>query len=191
MRSTLTSLRNDALLDEFEDLFCGPRQNGGSARRVHIFKPDPTLVIKIEDREYASFQNILEWSVWYENQWNPEVTRWLAPCVRISRNGRVLLQKRTSPIRLPELPAQVPVWASDLQHGNWGILDGQPVMHDYGFTQLLRASDHSTVDVTWDKEGYGETAKDTTEVAEKDLQESKQRVGSNESRKPVGGARSR
>lgn len=122
--------RNTLSRDLF-DLVRGEKLGEGTGRVVYVFAPDPTLVIKFETGG-RSFQNILEWDTWNCYALCNAVAKWLAPCVRISENGSILLQKRTRPIRKEELPAKVPTWAMDLKQGNWGLYEGRPVMHDYG-----------------------------------------------------------
>lgn len=121
---------------EFFDLIVGQRLGGGIARNVYVNRLDETTVIKFESAN-QSFQNANEWQLWEAHQYHKPVSKWLAPCLHISACGSILIQKRTEPIPKKLLPALVPSWASDLKQENWSLLDGKPVMHDYGYTNLL------------------------------------------------------
>jgi hypothetical protein len=121
---------------DFFDLVAGRRLGSGIGREVWTCTLDPTVVIKFETGG-GSFQNVVEWEAWQSLRWNEDSSKWLAPCVNISSCGAVLLQKRTEPMRQAELPARVPAWACDLKLENWGMLDGRPVMHDYGLASVI------------------------------------------------------
>ena len=135
-------------MDEIEELFhgtlpadlltivCGDKLGWGHGRHVYIFKPDPSLVIKFEYEE-RSFQNVLEWTVWDRIKEAPSVARWFCPIVDVSAGGTILLQKRTTPCEDKKLPKMVPAYFTDLKRGNWGLLDGRVVCHDYGTTLLM------------------------------------------------------
>lgn len=116
---------------ELLGLVKGKRLGSGAGREVFVYDPDPTCVIKFEIGA-CSFQNVTEWQTWQDFREAPKVARWLAPCIMISPCGSIMIQKRTSLIRREELPEKVPGWATDTKVGNWGLLDGKPVMHDYG-----------------------------------------------------------
>jgi hypothetical protein len=118
---------------ELLTLVNGKKLGEGIARQVYVFGPDPRLVIKYELAS-QSFQNICEWTTWRDFKDAPKVAKWLAPCKMISPCGTILLQERTSLIRREELPEKVPGWSIDTKIGNWGLLNGKPVMHDYGLT---------------------------------------------------------
>jgi hypothetical protein len=144
---------SDPIYDYFDTTFSrellnlvkGKRLGSGSARRVYVYAPDPKLVIKFETGA-RSFQNAMEWETWRGWQEVPHVAKWLAPCKFISPCGLILLQERTEPMRKRELPEKIPTWATDTKIGNWGLLNGQPVMHDYGLkteqlpNRLVKAS---------------------------------------------------
>lgn len=117
---------------EFRDLMLGKFLGSGVGREVYVFRPDPTFVIKFETGN-QSFQNIREWDLWNDLAEQPKLRKWLAPINSISPSGDILMQRRTTPMRKNELPKRVPAFATDLKIQNWGLLDGQPVMHDYGF----------------------------------------------------------
>ena len=115
-------------------LILGDFLGGGIARNVYAFAPDPgRWVVKLENGAH-SFQNILEWEHWNCHQYDPDVSRWLAPCRAISQRGLWLIQARTKPAETWHLPDQMPKFLTDLKPSNFGILEasGQLVCHDYG-----------------------------------------------------------
>lgn len=126
--------------DEFNAFFLGREIGEGVYRRVFANPSEPdTSVIKVEKNIYARmFSNVLEWNVWDELRDHPEASKWLAPCVGISRSGNVLVQKRTEPIRESEIPTEVPSFLWDAHGGNWGMFEGRPVVYDYAFTSLVK-----------------------------------------------------
>ena len=120
------------------NLMSGPRLGGGVSRVVHEAMLNDKYVLKFE---YGStFQNVMEWEIWsaVEKDDSPNSARnWLAPCQSISPNGLILVQRKTIPLRQSELPEKIPSWMCDPKVGNWGLLDGKPVLHDYGYTHFL------------------------------------------------------
>lgn len=120
---------------EFFDFMCGDLLGWGIGRWAFAYKPDPTLVCKIETTR-RSFQNVMEWDLWksHSKGGTSVAKKWLAPCTNISHSGAVLLQKRTKPVPYSlKLPKYVPnVLCGDMKRENWGIYRGRLVCHDYG-----------------------------------------------------------
>jgi hypothetical protein len=117
----------------YEDLalmLLGEYLGGGIERDVFALRLDPKNVIKLAQRE--GYQNIVEFEVWRVAQDDKELKRWFAPVTYISGVGQWLIQERTTPILLKDLPKKVPNIFADLKPENWGWLDGRPVCHDYG-----------------------------------------------------------
>lgn len=118
---------------DFFYLFAGKLLGSGIGRNVYEFAPDPKRwVIKVENAT-KSFQNIHEWEFWTCNEYAKDIAKWLAPCEMISPCGIVLLQRRADPITEKRMPKMIPTWATDDKCENWGLIDGKPVMVDYGF----------------------------------------------------------
>lgn len=120
---------------DFFGLFLGEEIGRGMSREVYAHALDPDLVLKIEN-EAGQFQNVFEWETWLRVR-DTEHAKWFVPCEEISPSGCILIQRRTHPIRLDELPEKVPAFMTDLKPSNWGLLDGQPVCHDYGRHLLM------------------------------------------------------
>ena len=127
---------NNTIAGDFFKLIAGRRLGSGVGREVWTCELDPSIVIKFETGS-ASFQHVVEWEAWQALRWSDDAAKWLAPCVSISCCGSILVQKRTEPLRREELPERVPSWATDLKLENWGMLDGHPVMHDYGLASVI------------------------------------------------------
>lgn len=76
---------------EFLDFMAGDRLGEGMTREVFRFKPDPSLVLKVEAFP-DHFQNIAEWHVWQSVEYT-KFAAWFAPCHSISECGRFLLMR--------------------------------------------------------------------------------------------------
>jgi len=131
----LLSENGDAVINDFGSLFCGERLGNGIGREVYEMATDATKVVKIETAA-RSFQNIAEWELWRQVK-DTRHAKWLAPCHHISPCGIILIMDRTEPLRRGECPKRVPDWLTDFHRGNWGMLNGRVVCHDYGYTRLV------------------------------------------------------
>jgi hypothetical protein len=127
---------------EMFKLLCGQRLGRGISREVFVFKPDPTLVLKIEATG-SQFQNAMEWETWQQVQHIKSIAAWFAPCINISPYGAIMLQKRTMPAPETRFPKRVPTVFTDLTRENWGLLGNRLVCHDYG-NNLAMANGFST-----------------------------------------------
>lgn len=134
---------SEFLKNELFGAVCGKLLGSGSARQVYEHKFDPTVVIKFE-LNAGSFQNIIEWETWQRIVKIEELAKWFAPCVMISPNGAVLVQRRTRPAS--QYPDKVPAFFTDLKLQNFGVIaspeaddntQGQFVCHDYGLHLML------------------------------------------------------
>ena len=124
----------DMVRRDILNLFLGEYLGEGVGRRVYRYAPDDRYVVKLE---YArqSFQNVLEWSTWCEvkeTRW----AKWFAPCFMISECGMVMLQERTEPVPQAVDLDHIPNFLTDTKRENWGMLEGRPVVHDYGYHDL-------------------------------------------------------
>ena len=114
---------------------CGEYLGAGAFRSVYVLASDDTKVVKMESGA-ASFHNIHEWGVWMDFRDIRAVAKWLAPCRHISSAGAWLIQDRTEP--LPKgfrLPKSLPEFLTDTKLGNFGLLGGNLVCHDYGIVR--------------------------------------------------------
>jgi len=119
----------------------------GTAREVFANRLDPDTVWKVEDTG-RSFQNVNEWEYWKHVELS-EMSLWLAPCVAVSATGSILLQKRTYPVPIGDLPKKVPAVFTDLKTSNWGMYDGRVVCHDYGKLLLDANADMKLRKADW------------------------------------------
>lgn len=117
------------LLSDFADFFVGDLISRGHARSVYQYAHSPGYVIKIDMS--GQFNNVSEWDIWHNTKENKDISKFLAPCIRLSSCGRVMLQKKTIPVKLEELPTEVPAFLSDLKLENWGKIGKNVVCHDY------------------------------------------------------------
>lgn len=112
-------------------MIAGERIGRGMYRDVYA-TTGTEYVYKVETKD-GCFCNVYEWEIWHAA--SKEVKKWLAPCVDISSNGIVLVQKRVIPIR--KLPPRIPHFLTDAKLSNWGEYNGRPVCCDYGNHKLL------------------------------------------------------
>lgn len=111
------------------------RLGRGVYRDVYEITGRPDEVLKLEVRG-AAFCNVTEWLTWINAP--PEAKPWLAPCLDISACGKALTMARTQPMTEAAWEAlKVPAWFNDVQPGNWGLIDGRPVCHDYALSNIL------------------------------------------------------
>jgi hypothetical protein len=120
----------------------GKKIGSGCYRTVHANNIDETTVFKFE--QFGTHSNILEWETWEKHRWNPDIAKFLAPCVSISDCGRVLVQKKVAKARVEDLPEKIPEFITDLHIENWGWYNSSPVCIDYGIlhgqsTELKKA----------------------------------------------------
>lgn len=118
-------------------LLCGARLGSGVGRTAYVYAPDPKYVVKVQTNT-DDFQNQWEWRLWHRIKHDaPELAKWLAPVVRISDVGNWMIQRRTAPVPLDYLKKnhpQLPEFFTDTKAGNWGLMDGRLVCHDFGRT---------------------------------------------------------
>lgn len=114
-------------------MIVGKKIGEGVGRAVYTHLLDPSLVIKIE-RSAQSFDNVLEWKFWHTHEFNEKVSRWLAPCVAISANGAILMQRRMEPLQRAQLPDEMPMFIGDYKLQHMGMFEGRVVVCDYAWT---------------------------------------------------------
>lgn len=117
------------LLSDFSDFFVGDLIGQGSERSVYEFRLNKDLVIKIDTG--GNFANVSEWDVWNNVKEDKQLAAFLAPCRNISSCGRILLQEKTKPVTLKDVPLEIPDFFSDVKIQNWGWLNKRVVCHDY------------------------------------------------------------
>jgi len=127
---------NKSFLCDGIRFMCGEQLGKGISREVFIYMRNQEYVVKIEVEARDIFQNVQEYMFWEDAKGCKDISRWLAPCIRISPHGNFMLQERTSPLTMKELNKKcpkIPIFLSDTKIGNWGRLpNGKIVCHDYG-----------------------------------------------------------
>ena len=148
-------LFNDVdIMFAYHDLLCGDMIDEGCSRVVYEHEISPKkLVVKIErnSKFRSATDNIMEWHIWEIVQWlDYDIKKWFAPCVRISNNGRILVQKRTRPLTLKEWDdlKEVPAFFTDVKRSNLGMYNGHVCFHDYAFTAGLQRFDKRMKKIT-------------------------------------------
>jgi hypothetical protein len=130
------------LLGDFFDMFCGDLIGNGTSRRVYQYTMDSTLVVKIEFKEAEKrimFCNVVEWDVYSEMMDCKAIAKFMAPVIALSPCGRILLQKKTTPLQKnTKLPQILPAIFGDTKVENWGLLNGKVVCHDYANHRAFR-----------------------------------------------------
>ena len=119
---------------DLNDLIVGDHIASGFYRKVYNYHPDSRCVIKLETTDSSHFHNANEWTFWNEMK-ETKWAKWLAPCCSISSNGTCLIQVRTTPL-VGNMPKKIPNFMNDTKRGNWGMLEGRPVLHDYGHSEI-------------------------------------------------------
>lgn len=123
---------------KFRKLFCGEELNRGCTRVVYTFLPDSRYVVKIAKQ--SPFTNVLEWEIYNEADWeNKKIKEFLAPCLLISDNGKILIQRRVRhKKRITSYPEKVPHFFTDCKTTNYGWIGKRFVCCDYGNFSLIR-----------------------------------------------------
>lgn len=124
----------EATFEDAFNLLCGDKIGEGIHRTVYKCRIRPDLVVKVENQDYRFFANVMEDKFWADSSHCNDIARWLAPCEFLSPDARLMLQKRTEPIRDKDrLPEKIPTFLTDVKRENFGWLNGKLVCHDYAF----------------------------------------------------------
>lgn len=114
-------------------LMCGELLGEGTHRDVFVYNMDPRYVVKIQHTTDV-FSNTLEFELWNYVK-DTSYGKFFAPCLWLSANGRILIQKRTKPLtdklRPPEF---IPNFFWDVKDSNFGYIGKQFVAHDYEYS---------------------------------------------------------
>ena len=128
----------DIVLEDAFGVLCGKWIGGGAYRQVYTCSINDNFVVKVEEREVNNFKNVEEFELYQtalgkkKEQNEPFYEEWLAPCVFLSKNGRILVQYKTKTPDLKNYPEKIPVWLCDAKIQNYGMFKGRLVCHDYG-----------------------------------------------------------
>lgn len=104
---------------EFLNTLLGLRLGRGISREVFEIGMDGKYVAKIENLEKGHFANVAEFHMWNRVAGTP-LAPWFAKTHSLSLGGRLLIQERTIPPAVRDLPAEIPAIFSDVKIENWG-----------------------------------------------------------------------
>lgn len=117
---------------ELENYIRGKWLGSGIHRVVHVFNPDPTLVVKIALGDHGRAINLQEDRMWWDLRDTP-IGKWFSPTVSVSGAGLYLLQKRVEYLPHDQYPKEIPSFFTDTKYSNFGYLAGRGfVCCDYG-----------------------------------------------------------
>lgn len=109
---------------------CGTMIGCGVSRTVFQCKIHPSFVVKAQYNE--GFDNVIEKAIWEsicKAQW---WSKWFAECIFISRDGKILIQRKVSfDILNNTYPKKIPRFFTDIKMENYGFLNGQLKCVDY------------------------------------------------------------
>lgn len=122
-------LRDSRIHTDIFNMIFGEYIGEGVHRTVFAYAPLPKKwVIKVDTGNRNA--NIMEEETWAHVQ-GTKVAKWFAPVRELSDGGRLLIQRRCTPLPKDQYPKKVPEFFTDLKYANWGMLDGQFVCMDY------------------------------------------------------------
>lgn len=123
---------------ELFDFMLGSRLGYGAYRDVFEFKFNQKYVVKVAIEDSGRQANLLEEKVWREIDMTP-VAKWFAPVVRVSGQGKYLIQERIEPLPKAQYPKEIPAFFTDTKYANFGWLEGKGfVCCDFGSFNIFR-----------------------------------------------------
>lgn len=142
--------KDPVLFQDLTGFIFGDLIGEGNFRVVYQFMPCKNYVIKLD--KGGRFDNVTEWEIYQNLKEDPLIGKWLCPCIKISDCGRFLIQVRTKPITLEEMPKEIPNCFTDLKIQNWGKIGKQIVCHDYGNHRFYSPENFKMVKANWSDE---------------------------------------
>jgi hypothetical protein len=114
--------------------FRGKKLGRGTYRNVYAMKGSPDYVLKIELYQgLRTFANVTEWRNWSDNRLWIWLAQYLAPCLWISEDGKILIQRRVTFKEKKHYPKEIPALFTDTKIQNFGWIGNQFVCCDYSF----------------------------------------------------------
>lgn len=170
----LKYFENDwSLLTDLLDFTFGGNLGTGSARAVYTLKDNEKYCIKLDFGGH--FDNVVEWEIWNNLQKHPEIGKFLCPCISISPGGKFLIQQKTIPVTLDEMPKMIPDCFTDTKIENWGRIGKRIVCHDYANHKFMNGDKHKMVKVDWWSLNYQVLPKKVQDVID-NLKEEKNNI---------------
>lgn len=104
----------------------------GASRSVYEVKGTDRWVLKVEIHS-GMFTNACEWRNFVNSKQTP-FKDWLCPCLTISENGIILIQRRAKITHLnDDMPERIPSCFTDLKAENFGYIGDRFVCVDYPY----------------------------------------------------------
>jgi hypothetical protein len=126
------SMTQELYYEDLYSMIAGEKLGVGIYRKVGVYIPDLTLVIKVSEDEPIA--NFLDYRIWEELK-DTAYAKWVTPCVQISKCGVFLLQKRVEHRAKSDYPKMIPPFFMDTKYKNYGWIGNQFVGCDYsGFS---------------------------------------------------------
>ena len=108
----------------------------GRYRRVYAHGSRPDWVVKIGDKHpRGPFCNRLERDRWAARE-TLGLADWLCPVIACAEDGTWLVMAKADQSNMPRRPPDHPAHVRALKDttiSNWALLDGRPVLIDYGY----------------------------------------------------------
>lgn len=119
--------------DALSGLIFGDEIGRGAFRIAYEYPLDDSLIIKGAFDQRGIQSNIIEYKIWQDIQYADHLSKWFAPVVGISANGRYLIMKKARMSEdTKEFPDRIPHFFTDLKYQNYGFIGKQLVCVDYG-----------------------------------------------------------
>jgi len=92
-------------------------------------------VVKVAKSTRKITANRREWQIWQALK-DTDKARYLAPCIAISSDNKILIQQRAYPseISMPRAPG----WLTDMKPANCGWIDDRLVSIDYDSITIVK-----------------------------------------------------
>lgn len=120
---------------KLNDMLVGDKIGEGCTRAVYEWKPDSSLVLKVELSDSFAHANVIEYQIWTAFQYDSSMSKYFAPVTWISSCGHYLLMKkckRFDYFRELRRPNKFPAWLGDPCNFNFGWLY-DPKSEDHSF----------------------------------------------------------
>ena len=132
----LDYLLNDSSLSfDFINLVCGEFIGEGAYRDVYEYNINKNFVVKVE-RDENTNANVLEYEIWNRIKLT-DTKKWFAEIINISKNKRIIIQRKTKPLKSYDIPEKIPAFFGDVKEENFGWIKKQLVVYQSVLFKLI------------------------------------------------------